>query len=146
MTLDARRSLLAGALLGIGSAAFVDQVVFHQILHWHHFYDRSTSDAGLVSDGLLHAGEWLALVGGFFLFADLRRRATTVVHRVWAGILVGAGGFQVWDGLVHHKLLDLHEVRYGVDLLPYDLAWIGAGALALAAGLILLRRPVPTVV
>ncbi|MPQ96378.1 DUF2243 domain-containing protein [Modestobacter sp. I12A-02628] len=134
------RSLLAGLLVGVGVAAFVDEVVFHQLLHWHHFYDRSTTDAGLVSDGLLHAGGWTATVVGLFLFADLQRRHATVPLRVWAGGLLGAGGFQLYDGLVQHKLLRLHQVRYGVDLLPYDLAWNAPGAVAVLVGLLLLRR------
>jgi uncharacterized membrane protein len=29
--------------------------------------------------------------------------------------LLGLGAFQVFDGIVDHKLLQLHQVRYGVD-------------------------------
>ncbi|HEX8495782.1 MAG TPA: DUF2243 domain-containing protein [Actinomycetales bacterium] len=140
LTTDRRRSLWSGVLIGIGVAAFVDEVVFHQLLHWHHFYDRSTRDAGLVSDGILHAGGWLAVVSGLFLFADLQRLRATDTARVRAGALVGFGGFQLYDGLVHHKLLDLHEIRYGVPLLPYDLAWNAVGLVSLVAGVLLLRR------
>ena len=80
------------------------------------------------------------MVTGLFLFADLQRRAATLPARVWAGGLIGAGGFQLFDGLVQHKVLRLHQVRYGVDLLPYDLLWNGAGALALLAGVVVLLR------
>ena len=69
-----RRNVLVGILFGCGIIAFIDEAVFHQLLHWHHFYDRSTSDAGLVSDGLFHAFSWFATVASLFLFADLRRR------------------------------------------------------------------------
>jgi uncharacterized membrane protein len=31
------RSGWAGAAIGVGVAAFVDETVFHQLLHWHHF-------------------------------------------------------------------------------------------------------------
>jgi len=34
-----------------GVAAFFDETVFHQLLHWHHCYDPSTTEVGLVSDG-----------------------------------------------------------------------------------------------
>ena len=44
-----RRSIGSGVLMGIGVAGFIDETVFHQILHWHHFYDRGSADAGLVS-------------------------------------------------------------------------------------------------
>lgn len=133
-----RRSLPAGLLIGVGVAGFVDETVFHQILHWHHFYDRSTSTAGLVSDGWFHAGSWLAVVAGLFLFADLQRRGVTVRHRVVAGTLLGWGAFQLYDGLVQHKVLGLHQIRYGVDLWPYDLLWNAAAGLGLLAGALVL--------
>ena len=137
---EPKRSGWVTALIGVGLMAAVDEIVFHQLLRWHHFYDQATPAVGIISDGLLHAGELLALVAGGFLFADLRRRGVLVPERAWAGLLLGAGGFQVFDGLVHHKLLRLHQVRYGVDLLPYDLAWNGAGLALLLVGVWLWRR------
>lgn len=132
------RSVVTGALMGVGVAAFLDEVVFHQILQWHHFYDRSTPDVGLLSDGFFHAGGWLAMVTGLFLFADLQRRRATVPKRVWAGGFLGWGGFQLYDGIVQHKLLGLHQIRYDVDLVPYDVTWNVAGAIGLAIGVLLL--------
>lgn len=127
---DGRRSLWVCALIGVAVMAAVDEIVFHQVLSWHHFYDRSTSDVALMSDGLLHTAELVMLVAGFFLFADLRRRGTLAPRAAVAGLFLGLGAFQLWDGIVDHKLLRLHQVRYGVDVLPYDLAW-NAGAVAL---------------
>jgi len=115
------RSVLAGVLIGVGLAAFLDETVFHQLLHWHHFYDGSTPTVGLVSDGYFHACGWAAMVAGLFLFADLQRRGLTVTPLVRAGALLGWGGFQLYDGLIQHKLLGLHQIRYDVELLPYDL-------------------------
>jgi uncharacterized membrane protein len=132
------KSIIAGVLMGVGVAAFIDETVFHQLLHWHHFYDKSTSDVGLVSDGIFHAGGWLAMVVGLFLFADLQRRKVTVPKRVWAGALMGWGGFQVYDGLIQHKVLGLHQIRYNVDLTPYDLIWNVTGGLGLVIGIALL--------
>jgi uncharacterized membrane protein len=137
---SAARNLGCGALIGVGVAAFVDETVFHQLLHWHHFYDRSTPEVGLVSDGLFHAGGWLALVVGLFLLADLQRRRAGWSRRIWAGGWLGFGGFQLYDGLIQHKVLRLHQIRYHVHLLPYDLLWNAAGAACLLIGLVLLRR------
>ncbi|GGT09084.1 MULTISPECIES: DUF2243 domain-containing protein [Streptomyces] len=131
---DARRSLLVCALIGASVMAAADEIVFHQILGWHHFYDRSTPAVGLLSDGLLHTAELLALVAGLFLYADLRRRGAFSRPDARAGALIGLGGFQVFDGIVDHKLLRVHQIRYGVDLAPYDLAWNAAGAVLLLAG------------
>lgn len=41
-TADVRSSTLVGVLIGIAIMAAVDEIVFHQLLAWHHFYDRST--------------------------------------------------------------------------------------------------------
>lgn len=129
-----RRSGWAGAAVGAALMAAVDEIVFHQLLAWHSFYDRSTPRVGLLSDGLLHAAELLLLVVGFTLLLDLRRRDALVRRAAWAGGLVGAGAFQLFDGLVNHKVLRVHQVRYDVDLLPYDLVWNGAALVLVAVG------------
>jgi uncharacterized membrane protein len=140
-----RRLLVSGLLLGAGAMGAVDEIVFHQLLHWHHFYDRASGAAGLVSDGLLHAATWSATVAGLALLADVRRRRTFAPMRWWGAVLLGAGAFQLFDGVVDHKVLRVHQVRYGVDLTGYDLAWNAAGLLLLAAGILLLRaRPAPS--
>jgi uncharacterized membrane protein len=133
------RSLGSGVLVGIGVAGFVDETVFHQLLHWHHFYDRSTPTAGLVSDGLFHAASWFCVVGGLFLLADLRRRGTFRTRLWWAGMLVGLGGFQLYDGTIQHKLMRLHQIRYHTTIWPYDLAWDAIAVIALVAGALLYR-------
>ena len=118
----------------------VDEIVFHQLLAWHMFYDRAGGTAGLVSDGLLHAATLSAVVAGLALLADLRRRGAFDAVRWWAFVLLGAGAFQLFDGVVDHKLLRVHQVRYGVDLTGYDVGWLVPGVLLLAAGIALLVR------
>ncbi|WP_200792887.1 DUF2243 domain-containing protein [Bacillus massilinigeriensis] len=135
-----RRNLLAGTLFGIGLAAFLDEAVFHQLLHWHHFYDKSTTAAGLVSDGFFHAFSWFATVAALVLVADLRRR-NTWMPAAWRGaVLLGTGGFNFYDGTIQHKVMKLHQIRYNVDLLPYDLAWNIAALLLMIAGTFILFR------
>lgn len=137
---DTRGSLTATIFLGIGLMAAIDEIVFHQILAWHHFFDRSTPAIALLSDGLLHAAELLMLAAGFYLFVQLiRRRAVSRLH-AWAGLFLGAGGFQLFDGIVDHKILRLHQVRYVDNLLVYDLAWNAFGALLLAIGFVVWRK------
>jgi uncharacterized membrane protein len=139
---DRSRSIVSGLLLGVGVASFVDEAVFHQLLHWHHFYDRSTPAAGLVSDGLFHAFGWFATVASLFLLAGLRRAGAWAPRWWWAGLLLGAGGFQLYDGTIQHKALRLHQIRYGVDLRPYDWTWNALAVALLVAGVILtVRRP-----
>ena len=137
---NGRRLLVAGLLLGAGAMGAVDEIVFHQLLHWHHFYDRASGAAGLVSDGLLHAATWSATVAGLALLADLRRRRSFVPLTWWGAVLLGAGAFQTWDGVVDHKVLRVHQVRYGVDLTGYDVSWIAGGLVLLGLGALLLVR------
>ncbi len=132
------RNLWSGMLFGLGLIAFVDEVVFHQLLHWHHFYDKSTTSMGLISDGLFHAFSWFATVGGLFMLADLRRREAWLPRRWWAGVFLGAGGFQLYDGIIQHKIMRLHQIRYHVDILPYDVVWNMASVILIVIGLFLL--------
>jgi uncharacterized membrane protein len=134
------RNLWSGILFGIGVAAFIDEAVFHQILHWHHFYDLGTPEIGLVSDGLFHALSWAATIGGLFLLADLRRQRAFWQARWWGGVLLGAGGFQLYDGTVQHKWWGIHQIRYVPDVLPYDLTWNLIALVLLAAGVVITVR------
>ncbi|WP_309104731.1 DUF2243 domain-containing protein [Microbacterium sp.] len=131
------RAFWAAFLLGAASMAAIDEIVFHQILAWHHFYDRSTTEIALLSDGLLHAAELFAFAAGFFLMLDARRRGVFSAAVAWSGYFVGLGVFQLWDGVIDHKVLGVHQIRYGVDLLPYDIAWIISGLVLLTIGCVL---------
>ena len=127
---------------GAGLAGLVDVVVFHELLHWHHFYDRSTPAAGLTSDGLLDLVLTAALVAGVVALAERAGPVRGWGRRVWGGILAGFGGFNLLDGLVDHKLLRLHQIRpEAASQLPYDVAWIGSSLLVLAAGIWMVRTP-----
>lgn len=142
---DRRRSMLCAVPLGIGLMAAVDEVVFHQLLQWHHFFDRATPTFGVLSDGLLHAGELFATVLGAVLLIRLARAGRLAARQVWAGVLLGAGGFQLFDGLISHKLLRIHQIRYDVDLLWYDLSWNGIAVVLILAGVLIWRRGRPAV-
>lgn len=128
-------------MIGVAVMAAIDEIVFHQVLAWHHFYARSTPDIGLLSDGLLQAVYLVLLIGGFFLLADIRRDRALAAGSAWGAFVVGLGIFQLFDGIVDHKVLRLHQVREGVDdNVLYDLAWnLGGVALLLVGGFVLWR-------
>jgi uncharacterized membrane protein len=132
--------LWPAVLVGIGAAGSLDEIVLHQLLRWHHFYDRGSQAAGLIADGFFHLGSTAVLAVGLVLLVQRWRAGSAPMRRAVAGILLGAGGFNLYDGLVQHKLLGLHQVRAGApDNLPYDLAFVGLAAVVLLAGLLLLR-------
>ena len=134
------RNYWGGFLFGLGLVAFIDETVFHQLLHWHHFYDKSTTDVGLVSDGLFHALSWFATIGSSFILADLHRRNAFWLKRWVGGIFMGAGSFQLYDGVIQHKLMKLHQIRYNVDITPYDVIWNITAFAMIVIGYILLVR------
>lgn len=135
-----KQTVLSGFLFGCGIAAsMIDLFIFHLGLQWHHFYDLSTHEIALLTDGIFHAFGWFITVWGLFLLADIRRRGG-VNWKCWAGaVVLGVGSFQLLDGVLNHKILGIHQIRYGVDLLLYDTVWIGSAVLFMVIGLLVLR-------
>ncbi|GAB77559.1 Uncharacterized membrane protein [Austwickia chelonae] len=139
-----RRVLLSGFLFGCGIAAsLIDLFVFHLGLQWHHFYDLSTTEVALTADGFFHAFGWFITVWGAFLLFDARRRGSFPWFRWVGAVICGVGFFQLFDGVVDHKLLRIHQIRYDVELLPYDIVWIGSALLLLLGGVTMLWRSRP---
>ena len=142
-TQSATRTLLGiGLMIGVGITGTLDEVVFHQLLQWHNFYVHTTQNWRIVSDGLFHIFSSLLLGFGAMRFWAKRQLLATLNdgRALAAGVLLGAGAFNLYDGTIQHKVLQLHPVREGVaNILPYDLAWNGVAVVVLAAGLIIWR-------
>ena len=136
-----RKPFAAALAAGVGLAGTLDEVLFHQLLAWHHFYDGDTTTVGRMSDGVFHLASTALLVWGVAAIARMRAGAA---RRTWAGVLLGAGGFNLFDGTVQHKLLGLHQVRHVEDTLPYDVAFIATALLVVLAGGLLLRGAPPS--
>jgi uncharacterized membrane protein len=151
---DVTRPRAPGVLLGIGLGGFVDGIVFHQILQWHHMLSSEggyppTTVAGLetntVWDGLFHAFTWVAVAVGIWI---LWRRTTewrwAFSGRALVGwMLVGWGLFNLVEGTVDHQLLGVHHVRDDLGgPLSWDLGFLAFGALLFLAGCLLARSDV----
>jgi uncharacterized membrane protein len=147
--------LLTGVLLGIGVVGAIDEAVFHQLLQWHTLYWGTDEHGRILSDGLFHLLTLVVLV-----WAALRlwqtppdwlhgRRATLL-----AAVLIGAGVFNLYDGLVQHLLLHLHLVDEFVcpapeannsiascpaDV-PFEVAWVLVATVLVAIGTLWWRR------
>jgi uncharacterized membrane protein len=140
-----------GILLGIGLGGFVDGIVLHQILQWHHMLTSEgdypkTTVAGLETntlwDGLFHAATWMAVAVGIWI---LWRRTTdwrwAISGRAFLGwLLVGWGLLNLVEGVVDHQILTIHHVREGVDnTWAYDGGFLALGALLMIGGWLLAR-------
>ena len=135
-----------GVLLGVGLGGFLDGIVLHQLLQWHHLISstdrgRTSTVAGLeantLADGLFHAVTWVVTVLGVVLLWRARRLVSGRVLLGWA--LVGWGLFNVADEIVFHALLDLHHIREGGHELAYDMAFLALGIALVALGILLTR-------
>jgi uncharacterized membrane protein len=140
-----------GILLGIGLGGFVDGIVLHQILQWHHMLTSEggypdTTIAGLedntLADGLFHAFTWVIVVLGLWILwrrtSDWRWAASGRALIGW--MLVGWGTFNLVEGLIDHQLLRLHHVREAAGhQTAYDLGFLALGALLIIVGLLLAR-------
>ncbi|WP_052131508.1 DUF2243 domain-containing protein [Planococcus sp. CAU13] len=131
----AARNFWSGLLFGIGIMAFATGTIFHQLLQWHHFYDLSNREEGIFSDGLFNLISWIFTFSALSLLISLQRRKALWPKRLTGSALMGAGIYLLFDGIVIHKLLGLHQIRQVDDLLPYDIAWIAGGGVFLLAGL-----------
>lgn len=156
MTIATPRSVLAtGVMLGIGIAGFVDEALFHQLLQWHSFYWGTDEHGRIFSDGVFHVGSTLLLLwGAARLWRDRATPDPLRSRAILAGILIGAGGFNAYDGLVQHLVLHLHLVNEHVcprpmddnsivscpQDLPYEIVWIAIGAAVASAGVVGWRR------
>lgn len=147
-----------GIVLGVGMGGFVDGILLHQLLQWHHMLTSTDTDnigvrfypaesvhgleMNTVWDGVFHTLTWLAvLIGIGVLYSRVTHsRGRVWTSRVlWGWMLVGWGQFNLVEGVVDHHLLGIHHVRSGRYELWWDLAFLGVGALLVAGGWLLQR-------
>ena len=139
-------SKASGLLFGIGLGGFVDGIVLHQILQWHHMVSDvadhpPTTVAGLevntLFDGFFHLATWLFVLAGsvttLHAWRQGRRAPTWGFH--FGLVLAGWGGFNVVEGLIDHQLLGIHHVRDDLGgPLSWDIGFLIFGALLIAVG------------
>ena len=154
MEVRQRRSplLVAGILLGIGLGGFVDGIVLHQILQWHHMVSVPYPPDSVVNlqlntllDGFFHAFTWaITAIGLATLWRASRQPHVLWSTSVFVGSLsMGWGLFNLVEGIINHHLLGIHHVRAGSNTLAWDLAFLACGAVLLLGGWALTRPRTP---
>ena len=130
--------------MGLGFGGFIDGILLHQILQWHHMLTSTaghpmTTVAGLEAntlvDGFFHLTTWvLVAVGSCLMLRAWQEERLAPSRRAHLGLLLaGWGIFNVVEGLIDHQILGIHHVR---DDLGGPLGW-DLGFLALGVALIL---------
>ncbi|WP_254536487.1 DUF2243 domain-containing protein [Halomarina litorea] len=141
-----RRALVAAGVFGFGFSGLIDVLVLHHVLQLHHLvsglYPMDTLSGlrtNIRADGLFSlAMVGIAGVGAGLLWQSERRTEAPLALRPVAGAaLVGLGAFDLFDVLVDHVLLGLHQptMQGGV----YNPHWAAVSLLFVAAGWLLYR-------
>jgi uncharacterized membrane protein len=140
-----------GFVMGLGLGGFIDGIVLHQVLQWHHLLtDTGDHPAGTVegleantlADGLFHVASWAFVVAGMVLtvLAWQRRRLAPPWRSHLGMLLAGWGAFNLVEGTIDHQLLGIHHVRDDLGgPLGWDLGFLALGALLVVAGVALAR-------
>ena len=136
-------------LMGIGLGGFVDGIVMHQILQWHHLLTDegdfpSDTVQGLrdntLADGLFHAATWVCVLVGTLMAVDAwQRRRLAPPWRAHVGLLLaGWGAFNLGEGIIDHQVLGIHHVRDDLGgPLSWDIGFLVVGAVLVLVGLAL---------
>ena len=140
-----------GFLLGIGLGGFVDGILLHQILQWHHMLTDEGDfpmdtvqglEDNTLADGLFHAATWVfVLIGTLAAVTAWQRRRLAPPWRSHFGLLLaGWGAFNLVEGTVNHQILGIHHVRDDLGgPLSWDIGFLLFGALLVLLGMLLVR-------
>lgn len=141
--------IVAGIFLGVGLGGFFDGIVLHQILQWHHMLSNvrpmttiSNIDVNTVWDGLFHAFDWIMTVIGVVLLwrAGARENVPWSSNIYFGSILMGAGLFNLVEGVIDHHILGIHHVKPGPHQLAWDLGFLAVGALLVIVGWLMIQK------
>ncbi|MEV8631366.1 DUF2243 domain-containing protein [Streptosporangium sp. NPDC051023] len=150
---------LPGIVLGVGLGGFVDGILLHQLLQWHHMLSSTDTGATYYSpftvpglemntawDGILHTVRWLAVLAGLaIVYARVprHRRQVWTSRTLWGWVLTGWGLFNLVEGVLGHHILGVHHVHHGPYRLWWDIGFLVLGAVLTVAGYLLRRGGTP---
>jgi uncharacterized membrane protein len=149
---NARAPKAPAFVMGLGLGGFIDGIVLHQILQWHHMLSGDEGgepmdtvaglEANTLADGLFHVGTWvLVLAATLLVVRAWQRRELAPPWRTHFGLLLaGWGVFNLVEGVVDHQLLGVHHVRDDLGApLEWDIAFLALGVVLIVGGAALTR-------
>lgn len=138
-------------VLGLGLGGFVDGIVLHEILQWHHMISDTPGNpvttveglkANTTADGLFHVATWLLVATATASMLTLWRsgRPAPTWPSALGMLLAGWGVFNLVEGTVDHLILGVHHVRDDLGgPLAWDIGFLIFGAVLTIVGLSLHR-------
>lgn len=135
--------IAASLLMGIGLGGFIDGIVLHQILQWHHMLSTPLPPTDLVNvkinmlwDGLFHALTWVCTAVGLGMLwrAGLRNDVPWSTRTFVGSLILGWGVFNLVEGIIDHQILGIHHVHPGDGQLAWDIGFLVLGALQIVVG------------
>jgi uncharacterized membrane protein len=126
----------------------MDRILFHQILQIHNMLTgilpRVTllnAEINMFWDGLFHAFTWITTVLGLALLwrafgrSDVPHSSKTFV----GSLILGWGLFNFVEGIIDHRVLDIHHVYEYGDHLLWDMVFLASGVVFILIGWMLIR-------
>src|SRR3979411_312011 len=141
----------AGILFGLGLGGFVDGIVLHQLLQWHHRRGICSPPDTVENlklnttwDGIFHTGTYIFVVAGLFsLWQSAHRRHLYWSNKMLIGtLLLGWGSFNFVEGIIDHEVLGVHHVNEIVaqsQQIYWDTGFLVWGLAMIAVGWAMVR-------
>lgn len=145
-------SKASGLMYGLGLGGFIDGIVLHQILQWHHMvsdvdeypvHTLTGLEVNTLADGFFHIATWFFVLAGSLTAMTSWQQGRLAPN--WSFhfglLLTGWGIFNLVEGVIDHHLLGIHHVRDDLGApMAWDVAFLIFGALLVGGGWVLHQR------
>jgi len=133
-----KKTAIGSFLFGIGMIGMLDGIIFHQILQWHSVNMHTDRVHQIISDGLFHLFVTIIIfISGIVLW---RANPLDKPSSFWGSFLLGAGTFNLVEGIMNHHVLQIHHVKPGPNQFLFDISYDICAIFLLLIGWMLVRR------
>lgn len=135
---------ITAIILGIGIGGFIDGILLHQILQWHGMFTNILPADTVVNksvnmfwDGIFHLLTLIAVIIGVVSLTRLlnKKNINSSPKLVWGGFFAGWGLFNLVEGIIHHHILQFHNVKE-ISQFPeiWNYGFLASGVLFIVIG------------